>query len=93
MSRWREANKRIRDLWYSMDSAAVQVITEGGSVGVNGLLLAREYDYDNGTDCLTILLHPGASSTTSTPALARTNGGGPPSPTWAWTRKPSVETH
>ena len=56
VSRWREANKRIRDLWYSMDSAAVQVITEGGSVGVNGLLLAREYDYDNGVDCLTIRL-------------------------------------
>ena len=43
VSRWREANKRIRDLWYSMDNAAVQVITEGGSTGVNGLLLAREY--------------------------------------------------
>ena len=56
VSRWREANKRIRDLWYSMDSAAVQVITEGGSVGVNGLLLTREYDYDNGADCLTIRL-------------------------------------
>ena len=56
VSRWREANKRIRDLWYSMDNAAVQVITEGGSVGVNGLLLAREYDYDNGVDCLTIRL-------------------------------------
>ncbi|MFR0911823.1 MAG: hypothetical protein ACLSF6_03395 [Evtepia gabavorous] len=40
MSRWREANKRIRDLWYSMDNAAVQVITQGGSVGINGLLLA-----------------------------------------------------
>ena len=43
VSRWREANKRIRDLWYSMDNAAVQVITQGGSVGINGLLLAREY--------------------------------------------------
>lgn len=40
VSRWREANKRIRDLWYSMDNAAVQVITQGGSVGINGLLLA-----------------------------------------------------
>ena len=25
VSRWREANKRIRDLWYSMDNAAVPV--------------------------------------------------------------------
>lgn len=56
VTRWRETNKRIRDLWYSMDNAAVQVITEGGSVGINGLLLTREYDYDNGVDCLTIQL-------------------------------------
>ena len=56
VSRWREANKRIRDLWYTMDNAAVQVITQGGSVGVNGLLLARELDYNQGTDCFTITL-------------------------------------
>ena len=59
VSRWREANKRIRDLWYSMDNAAVQVITQGGSVGINGLLLAREYDYNQGTDCFTIQLPSG----------------------------------
>ena len=35
VSRWREANKRIRDLWYSMDNAAIQVITQGGTVGIN----------------------------------------------------------
>ena len=33
---------------------------------------------------------PGASSTISAPALARTNGGGPPSPTWACTRNQSA---
>lgn len=56
VSRWREANKRIRDLWYTMDNAAVQAITQGGSVGINGLIIAREFDYNQGTDCMTITL-------------------------------------
>lgn len=34
VNRWREANRRIRDLWYAMDSAAVQVIQQGGSARV-----------------------------------------------------------
>ena len=56
VTRWREANKRIRDLWYTMDSAAVQVIQMGGSVQVGCVKLAREYDYTQGVNCLTILL-------------------------------------
>ena len=59
VSRWREANKRIRDLWYRMDSAAVQVITQGGSVGVNGVIVAREFNYNQGTDYMTITLPSG----------------------------------
>ncbi len=59
VSRWREANKRIRDLWYSMDNAAIQVITQGGTVGINSLILSREYDYNQGTDCMTITLPSG----------------------------------
>ncbi len=63
VSRWREANKRIRDLWYAMDNAAVQVITQGGSIGINGLIITREFDYNQGTDCMTITLPSGANST------------------------------
>ena len=59
VTRWREANKRIRDLWYKMDSAAVQVITQGGSVGVNGVVVAREFNYHQNTDCMTIALPSG----------------------------------
>lgn len=59
VSRWREANKRIVDLWYKMDSAAVQVITQGGSVGVNGVVLAHEYNYALNTDYMTITLPSG----------------------------------
>ena len=56
VSRWRETNKRIRDLWYKMDAAAVQVISQGGSIGLNGLVLSREYDMNQGTNCMTITL-------------------------------------
>ena len=77
VSRWREANKRIRDLWYAMDNAAVQVIAKGGSVGVNGLLLAREYDYDNGTDCLTIPLPSGRKLYYISPGIGQNAWGRP----------------
>jgi len=59
VARWREANRRIRDLWYAMENAAVKVISEGGSVGVGRVLLSREFDYSTGTDCMTILLPSG----------------------------------
>lgn len=59
VNRWREANKRIRDLWYKMDAAAVQVISQGGSVGLNCLVIARELDYNQGTDYMTITLPSG----------------------------------
>lgn len=56
VSRWREANKRIVDLWYSLEGAAVSVIQTGAPVGVRGLVLAREFDIENGLDFLTITL-------------------------------------
>lgn len=59
VTRWREANKRIRDLWYKMDSAAVDVINNGGSVGVGCVVVSREYDHEHGRDCLTITLPSG----------------------------------
>ena len=77
VSRWREANKRIRDLWYSMDNAAVQVITQGGSVGINGLLLAREYDYNQSTDCFTIQLPSGRKLYYVSPGIGENQWGNP----------------
>lgn len=59
VARWREANKRIRDLWYAMENAAVKVVAEGGSVGVGRILLSREFDYTTGADYMTILLPSG----------------------------------
>lgn len=57
--RWRSANKRIVDLWYSLESAALQVLRTGQPVGVKGLLFARESDIVNGLDFLTITLPSG----------------------------------
>lgn len=56
VSRWRDSNKRIVDLWYSLESAAVSVIQTGAPAGVRGLLLAREFDMENNLDFLTITL-------------------------------------
>lgn len=35
------------------------VITQGRTVGINSLILSREYDYNQGTDCMTITLSSG----------------------------------
>ena len=59
VSRWRESNKRIVDLWYRVEGAAVSVIQSGVPAGVNNLVLAREYDAENGLDFLTIKLPSG----------------------------------
>jgi len=81
VARWREANKRIRDLWYAMESAAIKVISEGGSVGVGRVLLSREFDYTNKIDCMTILLPSGRKLFYISPSLG-TNQWGKPSITY-----------
>ena len=57
--RWRASNKRIVDLWYSMENAALEVMRSGQPVGIKGLILAREGDYNNGQDFLTVTLPSG----------------------------------
>lgn len=56
VKRWRAANKRIVDLWYSIENAALEVMRTGQTVGIKGLQLAREIDYSNKQDFLTITL-------------------------------------
>lgn len=57
--RWRSANKRIVDLWYSLENAALSVMRTGQPAGVKGLILARESDIQNGLDFFTIALPSG----------------------------------
>ncbi|MFZ5645791.1 MAG: DNA polymerase [Bacillota bacterium] len=54
--RWRGANKRIVDLWYSLENAALEVMRTGQPVGIKGLIMAREGDFRNGQDFFTITL-------------------------------------
>lgn len=57
--RWRSSNKRIVDLWYSLENAALEVVRTGQAVWLKGLVIAREGDYNNGQDFLTITLPSG----------------------------------
>lgn len=57
--RWRASSKRIVDLWYSLENAALSVMRTGQPAGVRGLILARESDIQNGLDFLTISLPSG----------------------------------
>ncbi|WP_251046042.1 MULTISPECIES: DNA polymerase [unclassified Oceanobacillus] len=59
VKRWRSSNKRIVDLWYSLENAALAVLRTGQPQGVKGLLLQRESDIENGLDFLTITLPSG----------------------------------
>lgn len=77
VNRWRDANKRIRDLWYSMEAAAVQVIQTGQPVGLRGLVLAREMDAGNNLDFLTIRLPSGRKLYYAHPSLGQNQWGKP----------------
>ena len=57
--RWRSANKRIVDLWYGVENAALEVMRTGQAVGIKGLILAREGDYETQQDFFTITLPNG----------------------------------
>ncbi len=77
VNRWRDANKRIRDLWYSMEAAAVSTIQSGASIGLHNIILAREIDYSNGLDFLTIRLPSGRKLYYANPSLGVNQWGNP----------------
>lgn len=59
VTRWRQSNKRIVDLWYKIGGAAIDTMQTGQATGVNGVIFAREGDFENGQDFLTIRLPSG----------------------------------
>ena len=75
--RWRDTNPKIRDLWYAFDSAAIEVIQNGGSVSVRGCTLAREYDYKQNRICLSIQLPSGRKLFYVDPAIGENRWGNP----------------
>ena len=77
VSRWRQANSRIQQLWYDMDAAAVDVIQNGGRQKVHGLVLMREYDAVYGRVYFTITLPSGRKLFYVEPSLGENRWGSP----------------
>lgn len=76
VTRWRDANSKIRNLWYAMDNAAIDVIGRGGTAVVNGLKLSREYDIAQGVSKLVIQLPSGRCLYYINPSLGTNQFGG-----------------
>jgi len=77
VQRWREANKHIRNLWYSMEAAALSAVQNGTPAGVNNLVLAREADPANALDFLTIRLPSGRKLYYAQPSICANQWGKP----------------
>ena len=73
--RWRAANKRIVDLWYSLENAALEVVRTGQAAGVKGLILAREGDFDARQDFLTVTLPSGRKLFYAKPFICQNDRG------------------
>ena len=52
--RWRGTNRRIQDLWYAVNGAAIEAVGTGRVCSVGCLTFARELDPSNDLDYLTI---------------------------------------
>lgn len=76
VDRWRNTNPKIRDLWYSFDNAAAEVITNGGVVRVRNCIFRREYDCIRGTVCMTIELPSGRKLYYVNPGVGENRWGG-----------------
>lgn len=76
VTRWRDANSRIKSLWYEMDTAAISVIGNGGSTVVRGLKLSREYDIAQGVSKFVIQLPSGRCLYYINPSLGTNQFGG-----------------
>lgn len=92
VTRWRNANRRIVDLWYSFERAAIEVMETGQPVGVRGIIFARESHHANGLDFFTVQLPSGRKLYYVAPRLAQNDFGkqalhymGPDQKTGKWT--------
>lgn len=79
---WRASNKRIKDLWYAVQSAAVEAITTCRPVGLRGLMFRREADLANGQEFLTVKLPSGRKLFYAKPAVGTNEWGSPSVQYW-----------
>ena len=77
VDRWRSSNSHIKHLWNAFDDAALNVIQNGGSQRVQCCILAREYDYTQGSCCLSIQLPSGRKLYYNRPEIAENRWGNP----------------
>jgi len=75
VGRWRNTNKRIVDLWHSIENAVIEVVETGRAVGIRGLIIARESCYEKGQDFLTITLPSGRKLFYAKPTLQQNKFG------------------
>lgn len=75
VSRWRQTNRRICDLWYALEAAAIDTIKTGRPVGLYGLLFARELDVAHRLDYMTIQLPCGRKLFYAQPTIGVNNWG------------------
>jgi DNA polymerase len=59
VQRWRQANPRIKDLWYAVEQAAVTTMQTAQPQGIYGLIFALEGDLVYGQSFLTVQLPSG----------------------------------
>lgn len=59
VQRWRQANPRIKDLWYKVEAAALTVMQTAQPQAINGLIFSLEGDMIYGQSFLTIRLPSG----------------------------------
>lgn len=57
--RWRQANPRIKDLWYQVGQAAVEAVQTAQPQGIKGLIFSLEGDLVYGQSFLTVRLPSG----------------------------------
>lgn len=70
VQRWRSKSKRIVELWYALENAAVEVLESGQKQSVKCVTLAMEFDVTYGQQFLTILLPSGRKLYYPKPHLA-----------------------
>ena len=59
VSRWRQANPRIKDLWYAVEQAALTALTTASEQAIRGLIFRLEGDLIYGQTFLTVQLPSG----------------------------------
>ncbi|MDY5663074.1 MAG: DNA polymerase [Blautia sp.] len=59
VSRWRQANPRIKDLWYAVEQAALTAMTTASEQAIRGLIFRLEGDLIYGQTFLTVQLPSG----------------------------------